>query len=148
MKIEWFENNGLKVLDFSAAEIYAMVKVENAQGDQMFYGLLHPDYHYHAKREFGNSYKVIIPRILFKLENIDASKVVSFDCGSHMTMFVFKPIGKIASIIPGRETSSGLTHAFKAGDVWKFIPEDEYQARKGELPGLSYAIQYPFANFE
>jgi hypothetical protein len=148
VKIEWFEKNGLKILDFAASEIYAMLRVENSQGDQMFYALLHPDYHYHAKREFGNFFKEIVPKILYKIENIDASKVISFDCGSHMTMFVFKPVEKIASIIPGRETSSGLTHAYKEGDAWKFIPEDEYQTRKGELPTLSYAIKYPFSNFE
>ena len=62
--------------------------------------------------------------------------------------FVNKPMEKAISIIPGRETSSGLTHAFKDGQKWKFIAEDEYEERKGELPGLSFAIQYPFTNFE
>ena len=78
---------------------------------------------------------------------MDPANVTSFDCGSYMTMFINKPLPKVVSIIPGRETPSGITHAFKENGDWKFIPEEEYETRKGELPGLSYAIQYPFAKF-
>jgi len=55
---------------------------------------------------------------------------------------------KVESIIPGRETSSGLTHFYKDGGRWKFLAEEEYETRKSELPGLSFAVKYPFSQFE
>ena len=54
----------------------------------------------------------------------------------------------VISIIQDREKPSGLTHVYKEGSEWKFIPENEFEQRKGELPGLSLAIRYPFANFK
>lgn len=60
-------------------------------------------------------------------------------------MLLNKAEEKIASIIPGRENSSGITHAYKSDSQWKFISEDEYQQRKSELPLISFAIQYPFS---
>lgn len=59
-----------------------------------------------------------------------------------------KTIEKVSTIIPGRKEPSGLTHAYKAGAEWKFVAEDEYEARKGELPPLSFAIRHPFSGFE
>jgi hypothetical protein len=109
---------------------------------------LHPDYHYQAKRCFGTGYKEVVKKTLYKLDNVNASNLLSYDCGKYMTMFLNKPLEIVNSIIPGRETSSGLTHAFKDGQRWKFIAEDEYESRKSELPELSFAIQYPFSNFE
>ena len=147
-KVEWFEKNGIRVLDIAAAEYFCLLKAVDRQGSMAFYGFMHPDYHYEASRTFGTGYKVIIKKTLYRLDHISAQNVLSFDCGKYMMNFVNKPMEKAISIIPGRETSSGLTHAFKDGQKWKFIAEDEYEERKGELPGLSFAIQYPFTNFE
>lgn len=63
-------------------------------------------------------------------------------------MYVNKPQEKVQTIIPGRETSSGLTHVYKENGKWCYVPEDEYEARKDKLPGLSLAIRYPYADFE
>merc|ERR1712176_667415 len=97
------------------------------------YGVIHPDYHYQRHRCFGENHKEIIVKTLYKLESIDASKVISFDCGTYMTMFVFRSIEKVPSLIPGRETSSGITHAYKAGDTWKFMAQEDYESQKDQL---------------
>ena len=112
-KIEWFEKHGIRVVDIAAGEIYCILKTVDRQGFRSFYGFLHPDYHYQAKRSFGAGYKEVIKKTLFKLEQINANNVVSFDCGQYMINFVNKSMEKAVTIIPGRETPSGLTHAYK-----------------------------------
>jgi len=52
-KLDWFEKKGYKVLDFSAAEIYAILKVQDKQGGLSIMGLIHPDYYYNAEEYFG-----------------------------------------------------------------------------------------------
>ena len=148
VKIEWFERRGMRVVDFAAAEYYCILKVADRQGSMNIYGFIHPDYHYQKTNSFGSGCKEMIKKTLYKLDQISASNLLAFDCGKHMTMFLNKPIEKVNSIIPGRETSSGLTHAYKDGQRWNFIAQDEYDERKGELPGLSFAFQYPFSSFE
>ena len=65
-----------------------------------------------------------------------------------MAIFCTKPLERPISIIPGRSTPSGLTHVYKESSQWKFIAEEDYQKGKTELPDLSFAILYPFSNFE
>jgi len=45
--------------------------------------------------------------------------------------------------LPENKVSKGLLHFFKKGDKWTFIPQEEYEARKSELPALSFAIKCP-----
>ena len=94
-----------------------------------------------------NYQKELHKNTLFRLTNVDATDVVSFDCGSYLSMFVNTPQEEAASIIPDREEASGLTHAYKEGSKWKFIPESEYEQRQGELPNISFAIRQPFSDF-
>jgi len=89
---------------------------------------------------FGVGCKEVIKKTLYKLEHVSASNLLDFSCGQYMTMFLNKPIEKVSSIIPGRETPSGLTHAFKDGQKWSFLAQDEYEERKSELPGLCFAF--------
>ena len=113
------------------------------------YVIMMPDYHYNINEYFGHeTCKEVVSKTIYKFEDFNASNLISFSCGSHMTMLVNKAVPKVISIIPDRETESGVTHAYKADGQWKFIPQEEFAARKGELPGLSFAIQYPFASFE
>mmetsp|Transcript_18316 Transcript_18316/g.24459 ORF Transcript_18316/g.24459 Transcript_18316/m.24459 type:complete len:129 (-) Transcript_18316:2116-2502(-) len=74
--------------------------------------------------------------------------VQSFDCGDTTTMFCNKAADKNVSIIPGRETPSGITHAYKEGSFWKFIAQEDYEAKKAELPDLAFAFTYPCSSFE
>jgi hypothetical protein len=48
-----------------------------------------------------------------------------------------------AHTLPDGKQVRGLLHFFKRDGEWHFIPEDEYEARKSELPDLSFAIKCP-----
>ena len=65
-----------------------------------------------------------------------------------MAMFCNKSQDKIVTIIPDRETSSGFTHFYKDGADWKFIAEEDYESKKGDIPDLAFAVAYPFSQFE
>ena len=112
-KVGWFETNGLRVVDFAAGEIYAICKCVDRSGADHLYAVLHPDYHYQARNCFGALAKEVLTKSVWKLEQITAGRLLSFDCGTYMTMFAYKPMENVPSIIPGRQTPSGLTHAYK-----------------------------------
>ena len=57
--------------------------------------------------------KEVFKNTLYKFTNLDASNVLSFDCGSFLSMILNSPSEQIVSIIPDREEPSGLTHAYK-----------------------------------
>lgn len=43
----------------------------------------------------------------------------------------------------------GLLHFYQNNlKQWVFIPESDYEARKSELPPLTFATKYPISNFE
>ena len=44
-KLDWFEKNGSKVLDFNSGDAYTLLKVEDQNGSQHIYGLIHPEHH-------------------------------------------------------------------------------------------------------
>ena len=52
------------------------------------------------------------------------------------------------SIIPDKPEATGLIHFYKSGDEWKFITEDEYEEKKGELPALSFACRHSIEDFK
>ena len=51
------------------------------------------------------------------------------------------------SIIPDKPEATGLIHFYENGGVWKFLSEEEYEAKKGELPALSFASRHPIEDF-
>ena len=112
-KMDWFEKNGIRVLDFSAAECYVIMRVEDRSSTQHIYALMSPFYHKQVQNCFFDKPQDLFKQILFKLDNIDASQLLSFDCGSYMSMFVKKPVKTVKLIIPGRQSPSGLTHVYK-----------------------------------
>ena len=147
-KVAWFAKRGQRVLDISSNGSGAMVRTVDRQGKHALYGVCHPYNDYYMRSMCGSDPEKCVDKVIYKCVALDASKLHSFASGTYMTMCLYKPLEKVASIIPGRTEPSGLTHAYKDGRTWKYIAEDEYAARKGELPSLSYAIQYPFARFE
>ena len=110
--------------------------------------LANPDYYYCVNEMDTGPKKQIIARTLWKLESISAGDLQSMDCGSYMINLCYKPTEKFNTIIPGRKTSSGLTHFFKQDGEWKFMAEEDYAKNKDSLPGLSFAVLYPFNSFE
>ena len=112
--------------------------------------LINPAYHYLVENltEDIGSKKELVSKTLWKLENLNAADLVSMDCGSYMANFCYRSVDNGQTIIPDRKTSSGLTHFYKEGSAWKFIAEEDYAASKKSLPGLSFALRYPFSQFE
>ena len=45
--------------------------------------------------------------------------------------------------MPDGSKCQGLLHFYKKDDDMFFIPQNEYEARKDELPDLSFAIKCP-----
>ena len=86
-------------------------------------------------------------RGIFTIDMVSAKLLSSFDCGYAMTMFCNKAKDKNLSVIPNRETSSGFTHFYKQGAVWKFVAQEDYESEKSELPDIAFAIAYPFSDF-
>ena len=121
-KIDWFERNGVQVLDFSVGDAFTLLRVEDKFNVEHIYGLIHPGFHGRIDACFQGFQKEMFKNTLFKLNNLDATDVVSFDCGSSMSMIVRSISDPTVSIVPNREESSGLTHAFKDGSEWKFVP--------------------------
>jgi hypothetical protein len=53
-----------------------------------------------------------------------------------------------AHTLPNGKQVHGLLHFFKQGGEWHFIPQDEYEAKKSELPDLSFAIKCPVEDLQ
>ena len=147
-KMDWFEKNGYRVLDFSVGDIFFVCKVVNKTGEESVLGVMHPDYNYQKDRLFGNHKTELLKRSVYRLDNINADQLKSFSCGTYMMMFCNKLEEKCETIIPGREEPSGLTHAYRVGNHWEYLAEDEYEAKKDQLPGLSIAVRAPMSGFE
>jgi len=43
VKVEWFERNGMRVVDFSPGQYYCVLKVADKQRALSLYGFIHPD---------------------------------------------------------------------------------------------------------
>ena len=54
---------------------------------------------------------------------------------------------KPASFVPEKPEASGLIHFYKKENEWKFVTEDEYEAKKDELPAICFATRHAIANF-
>lgn len=50
----------------------------------------------------------------------------------------------------GCESTTGIVHFYKSKDdgSWLFIKQEDYDARKGELPDLSFAAKYQISDFD
>ena len=147
-KMDWFEKNGYRILDFAVGDCFAVLKVKNKSGGYQMLGMIHPDYHYDVDSIFGSKKTKLVERTLWVLDSITAENVAAFDCGGYMTIYCNKASEKLISIIPRRTTPSGLTHFYKQDGQWAFVAEEDYESVKADLPDLTFAIKYPFGQFE
>ena len=100
---------------------------------------------------FGTSehYKTVgVNGHLVKLD-VDGAKVVDFACSRDGTCIIQEgEKANMPSIIPDKPDATGLIHFYKSGDEWKFLTEEEYEAKKGELPALSFACRNVIEEFK
>lgn len=52
------------------------------------------------------------------------------------------------SIIPDKPEAKGMIHFYKKDDEWKFVSQDEYEEKKGELPKLCFATHQSISDFK
>jgi len=49
-------------------------------------------------------------------------------------------------VLPDGSKSKGLLHFYKKGDKWEFLPSEQYEAKKADLPDICFAIKCPIAD--
>ena len=49
-------------------------------------------------------------------------------------------------VLPEGRKAKGLLHLYKKGDQWQYVTEEEYEAKKSELPDLCFAVRCPIAD--
>ena len=50
--------------------------------------------------------------------------------------------------LPNGSSSQGLLHFYKKADKWHYVPAEEYEAKKAELPPVCFAIKSPVKDLE
>ena len=85
-KVDYFSNQGLKVIDFTSAGFYTIVRVEDNIKSQSLYLLVHNDYDDDCRMDYEEfepwikniekKHEVIFPRCLYKMKHSnDVSKI-------------------------------------------------------------------------
>jgi hypothetical protein len=46
-------------------------------------------------------------------------------------------------VLPDGKKAKGMLHLYKKGDEWQYVTEEEYEAKKSELPDLCFAVRCP-----
>lgn len=124
-------------------------------GKKHFYGLGTNNYEFyngetsvHTKR-FGTNAKAVYGACIYEMVDVDAEKVASYAVSYNSVHFVLKGDNKKPiSIVPEKPDAIGLIHFYKKEDnSWAFVTEDEYEAKKSELPALCFASHHPIADF-
>jgi hypothetical protein len=81
-----------------------------------------------------------------KIQIFDDRKIVDFHAHNAYSSVVILEGDSAAysHTLPDKSVVKGLLHFYKGKDnLWKFLSEDQYQDKKDELPGLSFAIKCP-----
>ena len=111
MKVKWFSDNNLKVLEVKAGRYMAVVKCEDSDGKIVFYAMTYgEDYH----KYLGGSpvLKEAYKKIISKME-IDAERVEDYDCGAQSVFFLMAAEkSKKDSIDPDNPDAKGLIHFY------------------------------------
>ena len=85
---------------------------------------------------------------IFLITEVDANKISDYAVTKNAVLYLIQGENKQpVSMVPNKPEATGLVHFFKKGGNWVFVTEDEYEAKKNELPQLCFATRYPIANF-
>ena len=97
---------------------------------------------------FGSSAKKLAEGLIHQIVDIDADKVVDFACTYSAVAYLIGGDNKSpASFVPNKPNATGLIHFYKQEGSWKYVTEDEFEAKKAELPKLTYATRHSIQGF-
>jgi hypothetical protein len=144
-------NLGLKAKTVSCGSVHSLVMFEDKKGKKTLYSVgnkLGSEYaHLGATEDQSQDpekplreIKTFSDRMLVDFVAHDSSVVILAGGATAVDNLY-------AHTLPNGKQVHGLLHFFKRGGEWHFIPQDEYEARKSELPDLSFAIKCPVEDF-
>lgn len=151
---KWFKDKNLKVLDVRTGLNMAVISTQDSNGKREFYGLGQQmnDYNVNYETIFVNRFnqgtKALYGTCIHVYTEITPEKVADYALTKNVIAFIMKgETKKPVSIVPSKPDATGLIHFFKQGEKWEFVTEDEYEAKKNEIPQLSFASRHPIADF-
>ena len=147
MRVKWFSDNTLKVLDVKGGYERAVVKCEDKDGKIVFYAMATAEEglkHLGGSASLTSAYKHYISRM-----EVDGSRVEDFDIGrSAVYLLMAADKQEIQSIDPDHPEEKGLIHFYQqaneAGETeWKFLTKAQYDEQKDSLPDVCFATRHP-----
>ena len=148
IKIKWFSEQNLKVLDVEAGRDTALVKTEDKDGKIIFYGLCRDE---ESLQKIGGADRTekAHQHYINKL-NVDGDRVEDFAMSMYGSFLLIRPKEQITtSIDPDHPEESGLIHFYKdvQDQSWKFLTPTDYDKKKNELPAVCFATRHPMLSF-
>lgn len=154
-KVTWFSDNNLRIIDVKAGMEMAIVLTENSEGNREFYGFgknirecSNNNKQVYPAR-FGENAKTMCPHI-YLIVDIDANKIADYAVTYDSVSYLVKGDNKKPiSIVPDKPDATGLIHYYKNKEDgnWVFVTEDEYEAKKEDLPRLCFATRASISDF-
>lgn len=153
-KLDWFEQNEVKIVDLCSSEAYSLLKGTIKGGRLSVFAFINTE---QSSRVIYNFFKKeseeLLHNVLYRLKSIDATDCISFSCSSLISMLINNRVRPVTSFTPKlleerAPALSGLTHVYKDDTEWKFIDEASFQEHKSSLPDLCFAFCQPVADFD
>lgn len=135
MKVKWFSEKNIKVLDVECGRDSALVKCKDKDGNIVFYGLCKTEDN--IKQIGGGARTTKALSYLINKVEIDGNRVESFAMSWGASFILLRPLElENASIDPENPEETGLIHFYQDASTkdWKFTTPDKYEALKDELP--------------
>lgn len=98
---------------------------------------------------FGENAKSICPHI-YQIVDIDANKIADYAVTYNSVAYLVRGDNKKPiSIVPENPDATGIIHFYKKKEdaSWVFVTEDDYEAKKEELPKLCFATRANISEF-
>ena len=124
-----------------AGEEHIVVQTKDKDGKKAMYGMWLGDQDTKTEnytKVFGAAPKTTEMDMLEL--NVENDRVEDFACLKAGTVYIYlTPAKAKESIIPDKPAATGMIYFYKAGGSWKFVTEDEYEAKKASLPDVCFA---------
>jgi hypothetical protein len=146
---------GFTPLQYSLAEHHSLILFKNMQDKEVLYSVgseandlithlgVETEAEANEAEEFFRPMPIFVDRkvISFLAHDKDASVVL-------LDGDVQDNLGLYHHQLPGLKEATGLVHFYKTADKWTYLSQDEYQAKKAELPAISFVIRCPIKDIE
>lgn len=150
-------NLGFKAKKISCGTMHSLVLFEEKNGKKTLYSVgskVGSEFAHLgvAEDKVGDSDKVGEDQMPFReIPTFSDREVADFTAHDCSSLVILTGSDSPASdlynhVLPDGSKSKGLLHFYKRGDKWEFLSQEQYEAKKGDLPDICFAIKNPIAD--